>query len=100
MGMPTFGYGGYPQQMAPVLGAPPKQAGGMPAKKRYPCYNCRIVMHWKSNPVCPNFHLFLQLQAAKAEEMRKGQSPADWRRQQEERRRQRETDQVRFYNLF
>jgi len=76
MAMPNFGFGGYQQQMAPAVAAPPKQAGGVPVKKRYPCDNCGSVDHWKSNPVCPNFHLFLQLQAAKAEEIRKGSTPA------------------------
>jgi len=75
MSMPSYGYGGFPQQMQQAAGGPSKQAGGaVPPKKRYPCDNCGSTEHWKSNPACPNFHLFLQIQAAKAEEMRKGQN--------------------------
>lgn len=77
MNVPGYGFGGYPHQMQQTVGAAPRQTGGaVPPKKRYPCDNCGSTEHWKSNPACPNFHLFLQIQAAKAEEMRKGQGTA------------------------
>jgi hypothetical protein len=70
-GIPTMG-GWSPMGMMMPTGTM-HMAGGMQGggqtgsagRRKHPCDNCGAMDHWKYQPVCPNFHMHLEQQAAK-----------------------------------